>query len=280
VGLGPSGRRQARGEVAANIPIEVIGDPAFGSVPAGCSSAGTAEDTLATFGSNGLIGINQILPDCGASCASSPAQEGGYYSCSGSTCAAVAVPVAAQLQNPIASFGTDNNGAVMQFPAVPAAGAPTLAGTLTFGIGTAANNALGGTKVLTVDSAGNLTTLFNGATMATSYVDSGTTELDFDDTSIAQCTSSQSSGFFCPASPVSLTAQLKGQNGAAASVAFSVESADTLFSGSNTAFEDLAGPGSDAKTFAWGFPFFIGRSVFVALDGASTPGGNGPYVAF
>jgi hypothetical protein len=32
--------------------------------------------------------------------------------------------------------------------------------------------------------------------------------------------------------------------------------------------------------FDFGLPFFFGRSVFTAIEGASTPGGTGPYVAF
>ena len=36
----------------------------------------------------------------------------------------------------------------------------------------------------------------------------------------------------------------------------------------------------DDTTFVWGFPFFIGRSVYVAVDGAATPGGKGPYFAY
>jgi hypothetical protein len=64
-------------------------------------------------------------------------------------------------------------------------------------------------------------------------------------------------------------------------VSFTVANTDTLFAhASYTAFDDLAGPGGGKVTFDWGLPFFIGRSVFVALDGAATPGGKGPYFAY
>ena len=32
--------------------------------------------------------------------------------------------------------------------------------------------------------------------------------------------------------------------------------------------------------FLFGVPFFYGRTVFTALDGATTPGGTGPYFAY
>jgi hypothetical protein len=271
------------GEVAANIPVHLI-DPSFASVPGDCSSSGPAENTVADFGAKGIIGINQIVADCGSYCADqNPVQTGSYYSCAGSTCTAVAVAVADQVPNPIARFAKDSNGAVLQFPVVPAAGAATLAGSLVFGIGTAPNNGLGSASVLTVDSDGNLTTVFNGQTFDTSYIDSGTNALSFNDTAIPQCTSAESSGYFCPTSTVSLTAQNKGLNGVTSSVSFTVANSDMLFANASyTAFDDLATPygTSDNTTFVWGFPFFIGRSVYVAVDGASTPGGKGPYVAY
>jgi hypothetical protein len=271
------------GEVAASIPVHLI-DPSFAPVPGDCSSSGPSENTVVDFGANGILGINQIVPDCGSYCAEqNPVQTGSYYSCVGSTCTAVAVAVADQVPNPIARFAKDSNGAVLQFPMVPAAGAATLAGSLIFGIGTAPNNGLGSASVLTVDSDGNMTTVFNGQTFDTSYIDSGTNALSFNDAAIPACTSDESSGFFCPTSTVSLTAQNKGLNGVTSSVSFTVANTDMLFANASyTAFDDLGTPygTSDNTTFVWGFPFFIGRSVYVAVDGASTPGGKGPYVAY
>jgi hypothetical protein len=80
---------------------------------------------------------------------------------------------------------------------------------------------------------------------------------------------------------LSLTAQNKGLNGTTTAIMFSVANTDTLFgNGSNAAFDDLATTGIDNNSFDWGLPFFIGRSVYVALQGAATPGGRGPYFAY
>jgi hypothetical protein len=269
------------GKLAAQIPIQVIGDPKFSTVPHACSDTGPSENTVVTFGSYGTVGINQIVPDCGPSCADTKSVEpGGYYSC-GTTCSPVAVSEADQVSNPIATFASDNNGAVLQFPPVPADGATTLAGSLIFGVGTAANNALGSATVLTVNASGEFTTVFNGITMAQSYIDSNTSYFWFFDDSLTKCkASSNGGGYYCPASPTMLSAQNVGQNGAMSNASFTVANANSLFSNpSYTAFDDIGGPGPKAS-FAWGFPFFIGRSIFVALDGATTPAGNGPYVAY
>jgi hypothetical protein len=77
-----------------------------------------------------------------------------------------------------------------------------------------------------------------------------------------------------------LTATLRGTNGAAANVNFSVANGEMLLMNPNLyAFNDLAGP-NDTTTFAWGMPFFYGRSVFTAIEGRSTPVGVGPFYAF
>src|ERR1700722_3133268 len=108
------------GEVAGKIPIQVIGDPAFPDVPPTCASSGSSGgSTVAEFGANGLLGLNQIVPDCGDYCASG-SPTGQYYSCSGGTCTDTTEADADQISNPIAFFARDNNGAIMQFGAVPA----------------------------------------------------------------------------------------------------------------------------------------------------------------
>ena len=38
--------------------------------------------------------------------------------------------------------------------------------------------------------------------------------------------------------------------------------------------------GSQPGFFDWGLPFFYGRTVFTAIEGAATPGGAGPYWAY
>ncbi len=44
-------------------------------------------------------------------------------------------------------------------------------------------------------------------------------------------------------------------------------------------FSTLAGPGLGSGEFDWGLPYFLGRNVYVGLEGRSSPLGSGPYVA-
>ena len=73
------------GEQAKSLPVQIIGDPAFPMIPASCSSSGPPENTVPTFGANGLLGVGLTLQDCGSACAQA-AIPGLYYSCPTSGC--------------------------------------------------------------------------------------------------------------------------------------------------------------------------------------------------
>jgi len=274
---------EVTGEKASSLPIQVIGSSSFTNVPADCSSTGAAEDTVATFGANGILGIGVFEQDCGDGCADS-AQGGYYYSCTSTACNAIAVPLASQVLNPIPLFATDNNGSIIELPSVAAGGAATVSGSIFFGIDTESNNASGGQTVLILDpDSGYFTTTYNGAALNTSFIDSGSNGLFFNDSSIATCTSSDFSGFYCPSSTLDLSATLTGQTGTSATVSFSVANAQTVAdsNASYTAFSNLGGDySSSSTTFDWGLPFFYGRDVYNAIENHSTTAGTGPYVAF
>lgn len=269
------------GETASNLPINLIGSPGdTPAAPASCSSSTPVENTVATLGANGVLGVGNFIQDCGAACVTQ-AITGTYYTCTGSSCTATAVPLAKQLINPVTQFATDNNGVVIDMPAVAEAGTATVSGTLIFGIGTQANNGLGSASIFTLDNVGYFTTTYNGAAYARSYVDSGSNGYFFNDRGIGACTQSGYSGWYCPTSTQNLVASVKGTTGASSQVNFSVANTYNLFNNNPTysAFSNLAGTASSAY-FAWGMPFFYGRKVFTAVEGKSTPGGAGPYVAF
>ncbi|MGO8796608.1 MAG: DUF3443 domain-containing protein [Candidatus Sulfotelmatobacter sp.] len=268
------------GEKASSTPIQVIGTST--AVPSGCSSYGTETDTVDTLGANGILGIGLFAQDC--SNGPCPSSVNIYYGCPSSTsCTAVTQSAAQQVLNPVSLFTADNNGVVIELPAVSGSEA-SVSGSLIFGIGTQSNNGLGGATVYTANDYGNFTTTFNGTSYSNSFIDSGSNAYFFPDSGIAQCASdSEAPGFYCPASMVNLSATNLGSNGSTGTVDFSVANATNLFSnGSDFAFSDLGGPviGGPPEYFDWGLPFFYGRNVYTAIQGASTPGGEGPYWAY
>jgi Protein of unknown function (DUF3443) len=278
------------GETASSIPVQVIGDPNYATVPSDCSSIGPAEDTVAQFGANGILGVGPFAQDCGPNCAAA-AQPQTYYVCTASACQATALALANQVANPITLFATDNNGVIIQLPSIAASGAATVTGSMIFGIDTQTNNKSGSQTVLTLAGSaggaagqlpGELITVFNGSTLNQSFLDTGSNGLYFNDSSLPACTESGVSDFYCPSSTENLTATLEGQSGMSTSITFSVAPADTL-AAADVAFSNLAGPypdTSDIDTFDWGLPFYFGRTVYTVMENATTTVGTGPYVAF
>jgi hypothetical protein len=263
---------------AANLAIHVVGDPTAPAVPADCSSrgSGVAMNDMASLGAKGILGIDSFVVDCPgcALAATLPA----YFTCSGGTCTTVQVATADQVRNPVAALPSDNNGILLAMPSVPATGATNVTGSLTFGIGTRSNNALGSATAFDLDQYGELRTWYENAGYW-SFLDSGSNGLFFPDAGIAQCLGGLA-GFYCPLSTLFLQAEIAGATTANWTFYdFEVANAATL--PANTAYRNLAGPWPGAFSyFDWGMPFFYGRRVFYAIDGRSTPAGNGPYVAF
>ena len=267
------------GEQASRVPVQVIDERTFPNIPTSCSSSGTAEDTLDALGANAILGVGLFKQDCGLACAFvGSSNPGFYFSCPASGCQPAAVPLVSQVQNPVALFPTDNNGVVIQLPAVPAGGAVSVTGSLIYGIGTQSNNALGSAKVLTVDAIGNITTVFGSRSYPASFIDSGSNGIYFLDsasTGLPLCP--DSSDFYCPASTQSLSTTNIGTNGVSVPALFNVGNADTLNS-RFFAFSEISGPNADG--FDFGLGFFFGRSVFTAIEGQATAGGAGPYFAY
>ena len=286
------------GETAKAMPLQIIGAAGSPSVPSACSNGFTATNTVATFGGNGIIGIGTFPNDCGSFCAQSTSYQTGYLNslpgatywiCPSSGCTLVSQAQAGsagnqQLPNPISSFATDNNGSLIQLAAVTGTGKASSTGSLIFGIGTQTNNGLGSAKVYGLNANyGTFSTVYNGSTFPYSYVDSGTSVLSFDNLSITLCKDATWSGFYCPSSTLSLSATNTGTNGSTGAVSFNVGNADAM-NVNYAALPTLAAPyssnGTIGQSFAWGLPFFYGRTVYNAIAGASTPGGTGPYVAY
>jgi Protein of unknown function (DUF3443) len=273
------------GELAANSPIQIVGDSTVGAAPSFCTDQGSGDISSAELlGYNGILGVGLEDQDCGSDCAESNA-VGLYYGCvttNSAACQGTTVSLAAQIINPVANFPVDNNGTILKLPSVAASGSASATGTLTFGIGTQSDNGLASSAIvytlagLNSEEPLTFTTKFQGVSYTDSFIDSGSNGLFFDDTAIASCSDTP---FWCPASPFSSMATVSGVNNAQSTQSFSISNADTMIElDKDYAMPELGAELSGA--FDWGLPFYFGRSVYTAIDGRAAGGSTGPYYAF
>ena len=166
------------GETARGQTIQVIGggSGAMATPPTSCSNQGPVDDTLASLGANGIIGVGTFIQDCGPGCAPGTTNNPGFYYTCSSSCTVTTLALASQVSNPVAAFAKDNNGVIVELPSASGPQA-SLSGSLIFGIGTQSNNGLGGATVYNVDpNTGNFTTVFKG----TAYSDAAFLDTGYD----------------------------------------------------------------------------------------------------
>jgi hypothetical protein len=269
------------GESVASMPLQVIGDSRFSTVPTACSSSSTVaveEDTVAAFGANAIIGIGVEPSDCPA-CAQATGPK-VYFACTTATaCTETIVPPADLVPNPISDFATDNNGSFLVLPSVPLAGSATVTGSLIFGVDTQTNNQSGSQTIAFIDpNSAELTMVYKGTPLTDSFIDSGTNGIYFADTTLTTCTDAPD--FYCPSTTQALPLGINLHNGSVFNTTFNVVNADTL-TNAMSAFPGLAGtlPAS-LDGFDWGLSFFYGRRVATVVAGNTTSAGTGPYIAF
>ncbi|MDO8773219.1 MAG: DUF3443 domain-containing protein [Burkholderiaceae bacterium] len=277
------------GKTATSVPIQVIADPAFNSQAATCLVGGTAINTAAILGANGIIGLGLFKEDCGTWCTTHTV-NGYYYTCTNPGCTSISAAIAStaqQVKNPVPLFAADNNGMLIDLPAVSSAGASSLNGSLIFGIGTQSNNQSTAAGILTTNSSGYISTSLTLPSnqilnLPRSFIDTGSNGLYFDSGTITSCpTPGLGAGFYCPSSLTTLSATLSGTNGSSSPVSFSIDNALALFASyPNAVLPTLSGPIGDARTFDWGLPFFYGRRVFIGIEGQASTLGTGPFYAF
>jgi hypothetical protein len=270
------------GETASAVPVQVIGDPRLPTVPSGCTGSGGEEDTVTSFGANGLLGIGPFAQDC-PGCTNGVPSPAQYYACSATTCTPATVPLSAQVVNPVFLFPKDNNGVIIQLPTVGTSGASTVSGTLTFGIDTESDNVSGSQTVLTLDGEAELAMIYNSVTLDQSFVDSGSNGIYFNDMNIVQCTSAGFTGFYCPGNTLNLMVSMVGRNNVMANnLTFNIGSAQTI-PVNVSAYPALGGTvptAIGAQSFDYGLAFFYGKRVAIANQGSVTTVGTGPYIAF
>ncbi len=318
------------GTANAGIPIQVIGtgtppvdvsyegaeyaNPCLVYPGTSTPTGGADDDTVASLGANGILGVGLFPQDCGVGCTSISTVSGEYLAYLSSTGATYVEPTAltAQAWNPVAAFSSsDTNGVMLNLPSIPSTGQATATGTLYFGIGTQSNNQITTQTYYEVDCEGDfLQASYNGVNyqdvnnqsdcspITWSFIDSGSNGLFILDAGTLNSATGvtvdncSDNGYYCPASPLNLSITLTDDNGTSVSGNgdISIYNADTLFSGNeNAAFSNLGGAScvstaeatcsASTDMFDFGLPFFFGRTIFVGIYGTSTTYPNG-YWAF
>jgi hypothetical protein len=274
------------GEPPVRVPIQVI-DSTFisGAIPqTQCGAGGvnliTSPGTNGNqLSANGILGLDSFQID-----------PGYYYACTigNNSCSPYIPPAIPQypVQNPVFLLPSDYNGISLLFPAVADNGVRSLTGALVLGIGTASNNGIAsGVSLYPVDpNYGNFLTTY-GTTSSiqyTAYIDSGTNALGIPDQTITQCTNNPQP-YFCPSSTISLSATNRASGNVPQMISFRIANEIALSATGNLVFDDLGfftSSNPSNSIFIWGFPFFLGRTVYFGYQGQSTPLGPGPFYAF
>ena len=292
----------SQGVRAPGISVDIIGDPASGPISATaqsqCSGGSPSENSVATFGANGILGVM-------------PAQYeyGSYYTCTASGgCNSVngSVLPAQEANNPVYSLASAyDNGIVVALPPLTAGPAVNAAGTLTFGV-TSTGGVNNATKFFAADVSSGLplvqsTILSESPTpiqwapsgsAVSAIFDTGTSFLSIYGTGMPATQDSYQ--WLIPSSPVTVNLSIQGAMPNTGSnttgqlvvqpypEAVSVTSEQTLSSQypypTYWAFDDLAANSSTPQD-VWGAPFFFGKTMYVVYQG-SFPQGRAPFYAY
>ena len=277
------------GETAAGLPVQVMDDQGVDAPPpASCGASGTLINSVAGFDANGVLGVGVFAQDCGTSCVNAASAAPIYYGCtagSSGICTAENVALDQQVTNPVWLFASaDNNGVIVELPNLQNPnGDLTVHGTLLFGLGTQADNALpaSGLTVLGTDASGNFTANYKG-TVLPSVIDSGSDAFEFDDASIPPCSGPAFVGYYCPTPaplPLSAVNSGVGANSGSNTVQFALANPDSTFIQNAVAFTDLGGGGGSTE-FIWGMPYFYGRNIYIALESRIAGPYTGPFFAY
>lgn len=275
------------GESATKLPVQIMDDTNAGAPPpATCGASGTLINGVSGFGANGVLGVGVFAQDCGAACVNPATPLALYYGCTtAGVCTAENIALASQVTNPVAMFGADNNGIIVNLPNLQNAnGDMSVTGQVIFGIATQADNALPavGLTVLGADAKGDFTATYNGGmTVLPALIDSGTGSYSFDDPAMAVCSSGAFVGYYCPTvAPRSVFAVNTGvgMNNATSRVDFAIADPNS-FVANAAAFIELGGGGGSTR-FTWGMPFFYGRKVYIGIDQRVSGAFTGPFYAY
>jgi hypothetical protein len=257
---------QLNGETASSLPVQIVGDTAVpgissSSIPSTCTGTGTGlpdESNLAGIGGNGILGVGLFTND-----------NQLYYTCPNGSCALYSPTQ--QVSNPVPDFPVDNNGVILQMPAVPNGGAVTATGVLTFGVGTETDNSTSGLQWLAADSYGNITVTLQSTTYNSSFIDSGS---NFYYVPLINNVPTDSNGNYTPASLTTYPLLLTPNTGTGSAISQSMLVVNPAqIPSASLAIDDVDIDVPSNTSADIGMPFFYGKSLAFLINGASINSG-------
>jgi len=283
-------------EPAILIPVQVI-DATFGAQPRPSPCDGQV--LPAEYPANGILGIEGI----------GRGDSGVYFTCQANACTEFTPSDPQRVANPVLALPVDNNGVIINLPAISDNGQATAYGTLVLGIGTTWDNdpntysanlvvtvklntnfPLSATTITrTSESLGNTgiqTPVFRWFTQFA--LDTGSNAYFFTDPNIKRCP--QSSGekilnvedpWYCPATPTNFAVAVGAISGSAWHFQVWIRDKTALTDKTDSlAFNDLGSDLGIQDTFIAGLPFFYGKQVYLGYAKKSSSLGDGPLYGY
>lgn len=276
------------GLVARNMPIQMMessstnptiggnGGGAFPDAPRVCKEADINRNvgSVGMIRANGIIGVG-VWPD------DALIDYDQYFVCTSGVCTVTNdLDPSQRPTHPALHLPSFPGGASLKMASISRSGARNATGTLTFGV----TSLPSGANRLALNENSMFTTTINGQVYPYSYMDSGTVGMyfDLDTPAIPEC--SRAFGLYCPSASLRVAATQSDTDGNNHNVSFDVVNIESLFQNSSfepTALNNLTGPTYDSydlslpQRFAWGFPFFYGRTVYTLLVGTTLGGTHG-----
>ena len=185
------------------------------------------------------------------------------------------------MPNPVSFLPGHDNGVVIDLPSPPDGAAQEVAGTLTFGVGTADNDRLGTSALVRLEAAGRFTTVFGGKAFPGSHIDSGTETYALHDDGLPRCREMASAYWVEPGRV--LDAVMLGREGARVPLQFVVGDYQDRRERHAGASDDVAEAANvRLAAFIWGRAV-LPRQAHVSRqrgqDVPGTPGLVGPFYA-
>ncbi len=261
---------QLGGEPAMQLPIQVFGSgsPAP-DVPALCTTLGNNIGSLLAVGGNGILGVAGLL-------------TGGTtdFTCDGSSCnIATSLDPTLLIENPVTFLANgDDNGVILTLPAIPASGAASAQGALTFGLDSRSDNQTAGFHAFGTDAYGNLSMSAQGQTYTQTAIDSGSSFLYLP----FNMPYDSSTQYYTPSTlqivPITLSNEPGTSPDVSVSSSLEVGNIISLVDTGNDAFDDIGQYAPSSSTATLSLPYFFGRSVAYGMPGTTSGLGPGPVV--